>query len=105
MRGIWLDPSGLLWANIGVPSSDWKPRALAANAPAGEGRAVTQLESSRLFDTIIEVIDPRSHTVLATTRFRGMMGPISRSQFQWIMREGIDGGITIDVVELRFIRP
>lgn len=105
MRGIWVDPSGLLWANIGVPSRDWKPRQLATNAPVGEGRSVTQLESSKLFDTMVEVIDPRSQTVLASTRFRGMMGPISRSRLQWIMREGLDGGITIDVVELLFIRP
>ncbi|MCC6318779.1 MAG: hypothetical protein IT361_13945 [Gemmatimonadaceae bacterium] len=61
------DDDGLLWVFLRVPAPDW-PDAWPRAAHEGGEVDYRQLDLSRLFDSIIEVIDPRSGALMASER-------------------------------------
>jgi hypothetical protein len=61
------DEDGLLWVLVQVADLDWRPRE-GIQRPAGVYVPDTMHEL--IYDTIIEVIDPRTSQLLASTRFR-----------------------------------
>jgi hypothetical protein len=102
IRGIWEDHDGLLWVNIGVPAASWKP---AASPPrSGEFSPISESEFRRLFDTIIEVYDPRSSTLLASQRIEGFVAPISGGPLQFTLGESPDGDRLVTVLRARLRR-
>jgi len=64
--------SGLLWAQILANDPTWQP-------PAAPPKA-TQEYRDRTYDTVLEVIDVRTHSVLATRRFPQFMEPFAASR-------------------------
>jgi hypothetical protein len=66
---IRTDSLGRLWVFIRIPS---RPPTASGNAPNGE-RALNLAQYNRAFDTLIEVLDPRSLTVIARRTLNGPM--------------------------------
>jgi hypothetical protein len=98
LRSIWEEPSGLLLANLGVAAADWR-----ATASGDEERPATaERDLSKYIDTIIEAIDPRSGTVLATHRARGILGQIRNGPYLWALRGA--GAVAIDVFRMEYVQ-
>jgi hypothetical protein len=69
LMAMSVDALGRLWTVSLVADAAWRP----APPVSGEGRMATAGEMTELFDTIVEVIDLRRGTLLATQRFPQMM--------------------------------
>ncbi len=70
VHALRTDASGLIWVAIGVPSSHWKAGWDGVTIRAGEFKS-NDPAFHELFDTIIEVIDPKSGRVLARQKVEG----------------------------------
>ena len=62
--GLWEDEDGLVWTVVRDADVDWEP-----SPRANEHRPYEPGERERLFDWVIEVVDPGSGRVLASRRF------------------------------------
>lgn len=64
VEGLWEDEDGLVWTIVRDADVDWE------RPPRGnETRPMDQQEYDRLFDWVIEVVDPGSGHVLASRRY------------------------------------
>lgn len=103
MRGVWEDSVGLVWTLIRVADPRGpSPRDTLRNP---EGVYTVARNMAREYDTIVEVLDPRSGRLIASQRFDGL--------FNWALGNGRigsviehpDGGIEIAILGLTLIRP
>ncbi len=62
--GLWEDDDGLVWTIVQDADVDWKPPPRA-----NEHRPFDLQEYDRIYDCVIEVVDPHSGRVLASRRF------------------------------------
>lgn len=67
IEGIWEDARGLVWVVIRDADLDWEPPARA-----NEERALGVQDYDRLYDWVIEVVDPGSSQVIAQRRIRNV---------------------------------
>lgn len=98
LRNVWEEPGGLLMLNIGVAAADWQPTA----ATTEERSAVSDRELSKYIDTIIEVVDSRSGTVLASHRTRGIFGQVRNGPYLWSL--GAAGSTAVDVFRMEYVQ-
>ena len=63
VEGLWQDEDGLVWTLVQDADVDWEPPPRT-----NEHRPVDRQEWERLFDWVIEVVDPGSGRVLASRR-------------------------------------
>lgn len=68
VRVFHQDRNGLLWTVVWVPADDWRDGLAAGEGPQGQPGAVVS-DYSRLYDTVIEVIDPDAGRVIRSQRF------------------------------------
>ena len=64
VAGLWEDEDGLVWIIVQDADPDWEP-----SPRANEHRPIERQERNRLYDWVIEVVDPDSGRVLASRRF------------------------------------
>ena len=64
VAGLWEDEDGLVWTIVRDADVDWEP-----SPRANEERSIDLQERNRLYDWVIEVVDPGSERVLASRRF------------------------------------
>ena len=102
LRGIWEDSTRLLWANIGVASARWAP---APTPRSGERPLILNAELDALYETIVEVLDPRAGSVVASQRFDQILGTIAGSSFHWMVSEDSTGASSIRIVRVELVRP
>jgi hypothetical protein len=62
------DEEGLVWVILNVADRNWQPIPSGAAVTRTERRGFAQEHADRLFDTVIEVIDPRRARVIAQGR-------------------------------------
>jgi hypothetical protein len=69
---IQRDSAGLLWILIRVAGRDWKSALVSSKDPYG--RPMLGIGDKNVYhDTIVEVIDPRTNQLLASTRVEGWL--------------------------------
>jgi hypothetical protein len=88
IASIEFDENGLLWTMANIPSSGWR------TVPQ-EQRADTSLD--QLYDTMIEVIDVRAGTVLATARSPRLMWRYLAPRAGYALRQAETGDVVVDV--------
>lgn len=97
LAGVAVDREGLLWVYTYVPASTWK--AAWPPLPPGTREVRTRdIGWHVLFDTMIEVIDPRLKRVVARLRHEGSVVnalPGRRAAFYQVDRQG---GIRVPIV-------
>ena len=64
VEGLWEDEDGLVWIIVHDADADWAPPPRS-----NEERPLDLQEYDRLFDSVIEVVDPGLGRVLASRRF------------------------------------
>ncbi len=69
IRRVYEDPAGLLWVATHVPGARWR-EGWGPRQPGG-GYLITGIRFDLLYDTMIEVIDPRSARLLTSVRVPG----------------------------------
>jgi hypothetical protein len=101
ISGVHEDRDGLLWVSLRVASANWQE----AWPRAGGEIDYRQLDLERLFDSVVEVIDPRTARVVARRQFDEWI--VSMSPGARIARLSVDGAgaARILINELRLVRP
>jgi hypothetical protein len=61
--------TGHLWVLLSVAAADWRPFRAPAGDGSNEDRMLTTGELARVFDSIIEVLDPKAGVLLSSRRF------------------------------------
>ena len=103
MASLQQDETGLLWVLLTVPDAQWT-RARTSKAetgwPAGTNPySIDELNS--YFDTVVEVLDPRSGEVLASLRHRSLTaGGIFGDGLIATRRQDADGFLLLDIWRL-----
>jgi hypothetical protein len=67
---ITVDPAGLIWTAVSIPNDDWKKFQTAYYDPNLKRQMFRSSKPGAEYDAIIEVIDPKAGTVVATRRVR-----------------------------------
>lgn len=86
LMSVWQDRQGRLWTLTQVAAESWKP--VEGHRFQAEGSMPTITEIARANDTIIEVLEPSTHRVLASKRFHNL--------FQQFLGDGLVAEITTD---------
>lgn len=96
LTSIAEDGEGRLWTAILVPDPDWQERSQPRE------RRIVDVDLNPEFDTIIEVLDPRTERVVARTRFDAVISEfIGDGSLVYTRREDRDGDQVIDVWRVR----
>ncbi|MCU0616953.1 MAG: 6-bladed beta-propeller [Gemmatimonadaceae bacterium] len=99
---------GLLFATFLTAPVNWKADPALAGVQ-GELRAPTgptepiAIYLNRYYDTLLEALDPRDMSPVATTRLRGIFAPISKSPFYVTVGEAADGSLTLRLVRAEVV--
>lgn len=94
------DRQGRLWVSILVRDPKHRPASGTGEVP------LTEIDPNTEFDTILEVLDPRSGRLLAHTRFEQSISEFIGDRSMVITRrEDADGNIVVDVWRVRLSRP
>lgn len=101
LRSVWEEPSGVVLVNIGVAAVNWRPTAVESG---GESTVTPVSELGKYIDTILEAVDPRAATVLATLRVRGILGQVGNGPYLWSVRHGANGSVAVDVLRMEYVQ-
>jgi hypothetical protein len=101
--GVWEDPSGLLWARLATPDPNWR------RAIPNVGSEVSPLKGieyqNTLYDTVIEVMDPKTGKLLATRKLAPFYDGFSAGGLVWCTVEDSDGYPSLEIFQVRLKRP
>lgn len=102
--GLWRDAGGLIWVVLQVPDRTWA-RGLELAREAEGGQALYRWENWQLlFDTIVEVFDPRSGNLIASQRFDHTTDWVVTGGRVASFEEDANGYFTAVVYDLTLIR-
>jgi hypothetical protein len=83
------DTTGHLWVTVHLPNPRWV-------ASSGPSRVATAGDYDRLYESLLEVIDPNSGRLIASARLPGMVST-TRDGILWKLRDLPDGRVVMDV--------
>jgi hypothetical protein len=102
VAAIQEDQEGLLWVFLRIPAENW--RVGWTRAPDGAREVPASLiDIEKLFDTMIEVIDPRAEAVLARERLKGYLIGVTDHHQVSIYAEDQDGNPIIRIIDVTLI--
>jgi hypothetical protein len=101
---IHSDDQGLLWVFILVPDSSWADALVPRKSAAGKTSYRID-DPNGYYDTMIEVIDPVAHRVVARRRVDQAMALASSAKMTESDRETMDLYPLIDVWKISLVRP
>jgi len=102
IRGINEDDAGLLWVFTTVADQNWRPIPLR-DAPTPGEKVSSREDYDRLYDTIIEVIDPRHGSMIVHARSNRKLTPIGDG-YVYSYEVGTDGAPVYRLWRARLIR-
>lgn len=100
IRGIERDADGLLWVFINTPGKNWQD-GWPKIAPGQREVRGSDMVYGKLFDTMIEVIDPRTARVVARAQFDGYAMSILTGKRAAFLEQTPDGDERIVIREFR----
>lgn len=99
VAAIQEDREGLLWVFLRIPAENW--RLGWTRTPIGvKEYPVELIDVERLYDTMIEVIDPGAGVVLARERLNGYLISVTDHRQLSIYADGPDGNPVIRIVDV-----
>jgi len=105
ISALWEDGEGLLWVISAVGDPNWQQGLGAGRRGEGGQTYYPWLDHSRLFDSMVEVIDPRAGVVLASQRLDVALWISIGDGLFSSLDERADGSPRHDVWRLRLARP
>ncbi len=100
ITGLWVDTQGRLWI-VGIAAdAKWHATspALVGSSSEKDYKMPTSADWLTLYDTMIEVIDSSSGTVLASRQYDGVLGGTMPNGRLWEFVERPSGGLGIRVI-------
>ncbi len=102
--GLWRDSSGLLWVAVAVPSRTWAA-GLGPARLAERQSWFPERDPHRVWDTVIDVIDPQAGRLVATMRLPGrydlVAGPGLLGR---VIEDPVDGWFLVQVFRVTLDR-
>jgi hypothetical protein len=89
VSGVWEDPGGRVWVVIHVPDPSWTPASGPSQIKAAE-------DYNRMYDSVVEVLDPVSGRILVSKDLPDMMG-LTDDGMLVSLRDAADGRVLADV--------
>jgi hypothetical protein len=106
--GLWtprFDEDGMLWTFARVADSNWADALETVKDPYGRPRVgVPQGSQSDFYDSIIEVIDPATGRLLASTRIGAALYALLPGNYAASYREDEGGNPFIDIWRFEMVR-
>ncbi len=98
------DSAGILWVFTHVASDSWR-EAWPDLPPGTTGVSVRAMDGLRLYDTIVEVIDPATRTLLATARVERVQVIAALDNGRVALHAADDVGVPqVRIVEVELVR-
>ena len=92
--GLWQDSTGYVWTLVIVPDDSWE-EGLGRRVQAEGQEAYEVVDVHKVYDTLIEVIDPDSRRVVARRRLDSRIDLVVRPNLIAESHEDPDGFITV----------
>lgn len=107
LRTIAVDGSGLVWTAVWVPDPRWRSEGVRGPVERESQQLFLPERASRVWDTIIEVIDPRAGVVLTRHRIDGLVESLGGGASPWvsIAAQDADGVVRLRVAPVTLHRP
>jgi hypothetical protein len=103
LKSVFRDAPGQIWTVIGVSKPNWKQ--LDRSSGARHRQVMSASEHQKYFDTVIEVIDPQSGTLVASRRLPFVLQSIRTGNIAIGLREDADGNLVRDIYRVGLRRP
>lgn len=102
--GLWEAPDGYLWVVARVADPNWKQGL--GKAVEVEGRTIYPVDDAQeVYDSVIEVIDPLTARLVASTRLPGTIDVVIRPGLVAGVRETEKGALVADVFRVQWTSP
>jgi hypothetical protein len=95
LTSVHEDKRGYLWTTVRTGKADWRQ----LDKP-GTNQMASQSELSKYYDTIVEVIDPVTGSLITSHRFPFLIGGIQTGNIVVTMHEDEDGNLLRDVYRI-----
>jgi hypothetical protein len=96
IQSIWQDANGLLWVLVLLADRNWRDGLrYETNEDGGGGYAIANAE--RYYDSILDVIDPRTGRLVTSRRFDAMLSVLTDDGLAIGVRADEDGVEHVDV--------
>lgn len=96
---VHADADGLVWVVIAVAARNWRS-ALGTPVLASGATTYPSADQTRLFDTVIEVLDPRSRRVVVSSRVTGFIKFLLPGLITVTLKEDADGIMNLQLDKL-----
>ncbi len=104
-RGIREDSTGLVWVNVAIAASSWKPPTEAQRQQLNkESSPPGQMDIDKLFDTMVELIDVKKGEVVVSQRFPGSYYEIPGTDLVWQATSNSRNGVSVRIYRWRRAR-
>jgi hypothetical protein len=94
---------GVLWYLVRVADEKWKPRGRPSGEYGGQ-RGTSPEEANELYDTILEIVDPRTGALLVQHRFGQHVIAFAGPGLVYGYSETAAGVVKVDIWHLKFER-
>lgn len=95
LQVAYMDAHDRLWVAISVPDSEWK------NPGARNERDLNRISPDELWDTVVEVLDVRTGSLVASRRFAEALDGSVGNEFWAHRRQGTLGEVYVDLLRLQ----
>ncbi|HEU0052773.1 MAG TPA: hypothetical protein VFQ39_06335 [Longimicrobium sp.] len=102
ISSIHQDAAGRLWVSLRVADARWRP---VPRPSRGEGGLIGPAEADRLFDSLIEVIDPAIGRVVARARNPGAPVSFLGGDLAYRRIAHPDGTLGAEILRVRLVQP
>lgn len=103
LMGVWESPSGLVWTLARVPDLRGPSSREPVRTP--EGVFAVPRDMDREFDTVVEVLDPRTGGLVTSQRFDELFALSAGQGRVAHIKESPSGELVIRIVHLELVRP
>jgi hypothetical protein len=104
LMGVWEDSAGLVWTIAHVGDRRWR-RGLG-NGIRIEGQTAYPItDQQRVYDSVLEVIDPVAGRLLASRRFSGTFDLVVQPNLLAAIREAAAGWLYLEIWSVQLQRP
>lgn len=100
IRSVSEDQDRRLWVLFSVAKEDWNPGPFRPDGPAP---ALSFQDHMKYYDSMIEVIDEKSWSVVASARFPELLISFVEDSYLWSVEEAGDGHVSLRVFRARVV--
>jgi hypothetical protein len=105
LQGLDEDAAGFLWIAVRVPAPNWSLAWKSGVAAGQSAYRADQFDAGKLWQTVVEVIDPSASRVIRRVQLKGVAVAMLSDRRLVLYDERANGEPTIEIIRLALRRP